>query len=418
MTNISQKEKNLINDLKQRIKDLEDENKSITEKLNNSEKLSLAWLENSPICTKIIDLDFNLQYMSSAGVNSINVADINEYYGKPYPLDFYPQPFKEKMLKSLNQVKETQTIVTIEDLIHGIDGKELWFHSTLVPISKNGKLDYILAVSIDITKRKELEKQLQQSQKMEAIGVLTGGIAHEFNNLLSPILGYTEMLLKDEKNESTKSYLERIYLAGNKSKTLVKQMLAYGRQSLSKRESVKLDSIIDEVLNLIQNTIPENISIKKEVEINLPEIWGTSNEIHQILLNLCINASDAIKDEGVITISLQKAKASQINNSNHKFQMRDDLIALSVKDSGEGIKEEILECIFDPFFTTKNIGKGSGLGLSVVQGIVEQHGGHIEVTSQIGREVNLAFIFQSHKKSQNHLLKNLNYYLKEITESY
>jgi PAS domain S-box-containing protein len=409
MINVKKTKADLVNELKQsrqRIIDLENKNKSIEEKLNNSEKLSLAWLENSPICTKIIDLDLNLQYMSAAGIKALEINDIATYYGKPYPLYFYPQSFKNLMRKSLQKTIESREIVTVEDAVNGKNGEELWFHSTLVPINNDdGELDYIMAVSIDVTKRKQLEQQLQQSQKMEAIGVLTGGIAHEFNNLLSPILGYAEMLLMEvSDNDTHKSYLERIYLAGNKSKVLVQQMLAYGRQSISKRELIKLDAIVDEVLNLIQNTIPSNVSIKKEIEANLPEIWGTPNEIHQILLNLCINASDAIKKEGIITITLKKIKPSEVANSNNKFQ-KDDLILLSVNDSGEGITKHVLERIFDPFFTTKNIGKGSGLGLSVAQGIVEQHGGVIEVKSEVGKGSTFNVYFPISQKIVNSSVK-------------
>ena len=153
-------------------------------------------------------------------------------------------------------------------------------------------------------------------------------------------------------------------------------MLAYGRQSISQKESIQLDVLVDEVLKLIQNTIPSNISVKKEVELDLPQIWGMPNEIHQVLLNLCINASGAMKDGGTLTISLKK---------NNDSSQKGDLIVLSVCDTGKGIESDILERIFDPFFTTKEIGEGSGLGLSVVQGIVQQHGGNIEVDSQVGK---------------------------------
>ena len=236
-----------------------------------------------------------------------------------------------------------------------------------------------LAIVTDITEQVTLEKQIRHSQKMEAIGVLTGGIAHEFNNLLSPILGFTELLLMSKTQEDPeRDDLKQIQIAGLRAKRLIQQMLAFGQKSFSQKESVHLQNLIKNALTFLQNTIPENIICHTELQEDLPPVFGMPNEIHQVILNLCINAYQAMPRGGELTISLKKQ-----NRPYHKAQyseVYDDLV-LVVKDTGTGIPQELLERIYDPFFTTKEVGEGSGLGLSVVKGIVEQHQGTIIIES-------------------------------------
>ncbi len=237
----------------------------------------------------------------------------------------------------------------------------------------------------DTSERKQLENQLLQAMKMESLGILTGGIAHEFNNLLSPILGFTEMMIRKKSRTDPDLYkLEQVQIAGNRATVLVKQMLAYGRHSQSQKEVFQLDTVVEKAIKLHENMIPSNISIIKRIEPNLPSILGISDDIHQVLINLCINASQAMPDGGEITISL-------VNTGFHEFvtpeglKRRGDYCCLSVRDTGSGIEEQNLSRIFDPFFTTKEVGEGTGLGLSVVQGITDQHKGKIEVESSKGK---------------------------------
>jgi len=262
----------------------------------------------------------------------------------------------------------------------------VWFEGRVSPMHttfKNKKA--VVWVAVDITEHKKMELQLRQSQKMEAIGILTGGIAHEFNNLLTPILGYAELFLgeTDKQNENYVGF-EQIFKGSVRAKDLVQQLLAYSRQSMSMIETMHLSDLVRDTVELIKNTIPANIKISTDIETDLPAISGMPNEIHQVILNLCINASHALIDGGELLIALDKHTPEKINKDNAHVN-QNEYIRLTVKDTGIGMDLSTQECIFDPFFTTKDIGKGTGLGLSVVQGIVEQHKGFIEVDSNVGK---------------------------------
>ncbi|MBF0288250.1 MAG: response regulator [SAR324 cluster bacterium] len=278
-------------------------------------------------------------------------------------------------------------------LVHNIETSCLAKDGKKIPVllsgsvmrDEGGLIQGIVCIVHDITNRKTLESQLRRAQKMEAIGVLTGGIAHEFNNLLSPILGYTEILLEEKsKNDPDTAHLNKIYTAGNRAARLVRQMLAYGRQSMSQKTPVRLEDIVEDTITLLNNTIAPNISIKKEIEVNLSPILGMPGEIHQLALNLCINASHAMPDGGNLTIRVKDEGLRKFISSEGE-SLEGHFVSLCVSDTGLGIDSDTIERIFDPFFTTKEVGQGSGLGLSVVQGIVEQHKGHIEVKSELGK---------------------------------
>ena len=227
----------------------------------------------------------------------------------------------------------------------------------------------------------KFEEQLRRSQKMEALGVLTGGIAHEFNNLLYPILGNIELLIQTKAdNDPDKESLKHVQDAGLRAKELVKQMLAYGRKSLTQRETIQIKDLVNDTVQLLSNTIPHNIKIETYLPLDIQPIVGMPSEIHQVIVNLCINAYQAMPDGGLLSIELNEKPQHQYTNLQGE-NIQDDFVELSIKDTGYGIEQDTMEKIFDPFFTTKKIGKGTGLGLSVVQGIMEQHDGHIIVNS-------------------------------------
>ena len=236
-------------------------------------------------------------------------------------------------------------------------------------------------------KRQDLEAQLRQVQKMEAIGTLAGGIAHEFNNLLTPILGYTELLMRKYPNPVQNQdfiMLERIHSAGERAKFLIRQILTFSHKSVSEKKSIQLSVIIEEALNLIRPTIPPSISIRQEMDLSIPPLLLSKEDIHQVVINLCVNSIHAMPDGGKLILSLENEKPCEFIDS-RGHAINGQFICLRIHDTGSGMDKTTLEHIFDPFFTTKKVGTGTGLGLSYVLGIIEQHGGHVDVESSLNQ---------------------------------
>ncbi len=255
----------------------------------------------------------------------------------------------------------------------------------------DGNLVGVLGIARDITKRHNAEKekimiegQLKQSQKMESIGSLAGGIAHDFNNILASIIGFTELALDEtQKGTDLEDNLQEVYLAGKRAKDLVKQILAFARQSDEKMSPIQPCVIAKEVFKFIRSTIPTTIELRQDIESD-SLIMGNATQVHQVLMNLCTNAAHAMEDSGgVLKISLKNVF---FDKKDLLFGMRrGDYIVIEVSDTGVGIAPEIIKSIFDPYFTTKDPGEGTGMGLAVVHGIVESYGGKIFVDSQLGK---------------------------------
>ncbi|MBF0257517.1 MAG: PAS domain S-box protein [Desulfamplus sp.] len=234
--------------------------------------------------------------------------------------------------------------------------------------------------------KKLLESQIQQAQKMEAIGTLAGGIAHDFNNILSAIIGHTELLLYDIPKESPfQSNLDQIHFASMRAKALVKQILTFSRQNPSELRLMNMQHIVREVLNLIRSSIPATIEICQDICHDCGVINADPTQIHQIIMNLATNAYHAMEDTGgIITVSL---KEIELHDSDiiEPAMKPGKYACLTVADTGTGIPEDVKNKIFDPFFTTKKQGKGTGMGLAVVHGIVKSLAGGIKVFSETGR---------------------------------
>ncbi|TFH28429.1 MAG: response regulator [Bacteroidia bacterium] len=262
-----------------------------------------------------------------------------------------------------------------------------------------------LKKEIEIRKRHEKEKtklegQLIQLQKMETIGTLAGGIAHDFNNILTPILGYTEMALEELSEESVLRYdIEQINSAAVRGKDLVQQILTFSRQVDFDKKPLKLDEVVTEVLKLIRASFPSNIEIRQELDKHSGTVLADSTQMHQIIMNLCTNAYHAMMGKGgVLTVILDKQKvgARSINGSS-KIQ-KGTYVRLTITDNGHGMDKRTVERIFEPFFTMKEVGSGSGLGLSVVHGIVSNNHGTIVVESEPGEGSSFSIYLPQHSE--------------------
>lgn len=248
----------------------------------------------------------------------------------------------------------------------------------------------ILSIARDISERKESEKekarlqaQLRQAQKMEAIGTLAGGIAHDFNNILTPISGYTELAMRKIPADSkARNNLEQVLTAVQRAKSLVQQILTFSRQEGQQRCSLEIKSIIKEAMKLLRASIPSTIEIRSYINAD-GSVIADPTQIHQVMLNLCTNAHHAMRDTGgLLEISLD-----DINLSLSETKVSPDLkpgpyVQLTIRDTGHGVPKNLQERIFEPYFTTKAEGEGTGMGLSVVHGIVKSHGGDIILESE------------------------------------
>ena len=282
------------------------------------------------------------------------------------------------------------------------DGKSL---SVIISpqILKNakGSLKGYFALVVDISKRKEdeeakrrMESQLQQAQKMESIGTLAGGISHDFNNSLQAILGYTQMLLIDtEKMDTVHLRLLQIEKAAKRAGELTNQLLAFSRKVESQLAPMDLNQEVRQVGSLLQRTILKMIGIELILEENLKVINADANQIEQVIMNLAINARDAMGEEGKIIIKTENINIGQEYCNKHYGLVPGDYVLLTFSDTGHGMDEETIERIFEPFFTTKEQGKGTGLGLPMVYGLVKKHNGHIECESKPGKGTSFKIYF-------------------------
>jgi PAS domain S-box-containing protein len=236
----------------------------------------------------------------------------------------------------------------------------------------------------DVTAQRELQRQLVQAQKMESVGTLAGGIAHDFNNILTATLGYTQLIrgqLGDR--EAVLSHLQVLESSAHRATELTRRLLSFSRAGVSDHKPVRVNEIVSETVQLLRQTIDRTIEIRTECAAEIPSVLGDQGQIQQVLINLCVNARDAMPRGGVITLST-RADPRPAGGEGGDSAGGAGSVVLEVNDTGVGIDRETLPKIFDPFFTTKGPGEGTGLGLSIVYGIVRQHGGRVSVTSEPG----------------------------------
>ena len=237
-----------------------------------------------------------------------------------------------------------------------------------------------------LEEKKRLEVQLQQAQKMEAIGTLAGGIAHDFNNILFPIIGYTEMVMDDVQEDSVaRSNLEQVLKAANRATDLVRQILAFSRQSEQELKPLRIQLLMKEILKLLRASLPSTIEIRHNIDNKCGPVMADPTQMHQLIMNLCTNAYHAMREKGgVLEVILTEVELDSDDLSPNLDLNPGTYLKLIVSDTGHGMDRIIMERIFEPFFTTKDPGEGTGMGLSIVHGVVKSHGGRITVYSEPG----------------------------------
>jgi PAS domain S-box-containing protein len=266
------------------------------------------------------------------------------------------------------------------------DDKEVIVESrwTLVR-DEEGQPKSILVVNTDITQKKQLEAQFLRAQRMESIGTLASGIAHDLNNVLTPILMTAQLLEAEPQEERYQRLLPVLVANAKRGANLVKQVLSFAKGLEGKFTILQVKHLISEIKQIIKETFPKSLEIRTDIPQSLWTVSGDATQLHQVLMNLCVNARDAMPDGGRLSICAENQFIDRSYAQMHLDAQVGSYIVVTVTDTGMGIPPEILDRIFEPFFTTKELGKGTGLGLSTVMGIIKSHNGFINVSSVIGK---------------------------------
>jgi len=292
----------------------------------------------------------------------------------------------ERVIKAAADARRTGASTNLEYRMRHKDGSWHILESRASTISKGGQVDKLVIVNRDVTQRKHLEEQFRQSQKMEAVGRLSGGVAHDFNNLLGVIIGYGEIVQEGTAADSPlRNCVEEMLKAGHRAAGLTRQLLAFSRQQVMDPRVIDLNVVVKEMETMLKRLIGEDIRLKTELAPTPLRIKADQSQIEQVIMNLAVNARDAMPDGGELQLD------TSIFHMDEDFVRRypypviiGDYVLLTVTDSGVGMDAATRALVFEPFFTTKAKGKGTGLGLSMVYGVVKQSGGYIDVISEPG----------------------------------
>lgn len=351
-----------------------------------------------------VDQDAVYTYVSPK-VEEILGYPPEEVIGKT-PFDLMPEAEARRIRKLFEQIANDRApINSLENINLHRNGSEVVLETSGVPIvDSTGKLQGYRGVDRNITARKEAEnqqailrQQLNQAQKMEAIGQLTAGIAHDFNNILGGVLGYTELSiehLSPENLDRIRDYLGHIKTSGERARDLIRKMLVFSRSEAREITSVDPVPLIQEAVSLLSESLPTTIALTTHIEKGYQSILTEPVQLHQAILNLIINARDAIDKHGEISIHLGNINVSGQQCSSCFKNFSGDYVELAIRDTGSGINTELMERMFNPFFSTKEPGKGTGMGLSMVHGIMHECGGHITVDSNPGMGTRIGLLFK------------------------
>jgi PAS domain S-box-containing protein len=360
------------------------ERKRAEETLRESREQLRLFVEHTPAPSAMFDrqmryLAYNQRWTSDYGLGEQDLIGRSHYDVFPEIPERWRDIHQRCLLGAVEKCDE--------DPFPRADGTLDWVRWEIHPW-RNGKgeIGGIIIFSEKITDRKRTEAELMQAQKMESVGRLAGGVAHDFNNLLTVINGYSDFLLSGlDVGDPLRSYAEQIRTAGERAAGLTKQLLAFSRKQLIEPKVIDLNTTIQQSAPMLQRLIGEDIDLETYLDKSLGQVLADPDQIHQVIMNLAVNARDAMPDGGTLDIETTNVALDQGNTATmHHAVTPGRYVLMSVTDTGHGMDEKTRQQVFEPFFTTKELGKGTGLGLSTVYGIIRQNGGWIEVQSEVG----------------------------------
>lgn len=390
-----------------RTEELSKSNKRYREEITERKKaeqqvqLQASALEAAANAVVITDINGLIQWINKAYTKLTGYA-FEESIGQSLPL--YKSEKQDEAFYSSMWDEITSGEVWHGQLINRRKDNSLYMEEmTITPVRDTKKLiTHFIAIKQDITHEIEMEKKLRQAQKMEAIGTLTGGIAHDFNNILYAILGYSEMAINaiDPESKAYK-YIERVVNAGKRAADLVEHILTFSRNVDQERQPIQIQYVIKEALKLLKGTLPATIKIQQNIDVNCRPIFADPTQIHQVIMNLCTNAYHAMRENGgILQVKLAEIAIDAKQAAKHPELVVGQYVRLTVKDTGHGMEESVIQKIFEPFFTTKKVGEGTGLGLSTVLGIVKAHKAAILVNSKPGQGAQFDVLFPAYEEVQ------------------
>jgi len=358
----------------------------ITERKQSEEKIRQQsdLLDQSQDAILVIDYNGQVQYWNS-GAELTYEWSAEETAGRPLLELIYDSARKADFHSSMEDIRQFNEW-SGEQYHKRKDGKEILVDSRWKVVDRRlGSQRSIMIVNSDITERRKLELQSIRAQRMESIALLTGGLAHDLQNILTPVKMSIDMLREDLSAESRKKILDAADERAQSGLDLVKNILTYGKGISGERVSVDVVEIVEEVLTLVSERSNDKMKVKRRLNIPRGEVLGDRTQLKQAFLNLCVNARDAMTNGGVLTVEVSTVDSDEALLDQYPSSERGSHVVVGVSDTGKGISESDLEKIFEPFFTTKESSGGTGLGLSIVQGIVRSHKGFVAVESKLDK---------------------------------
>jgi two-component system, cell cycle sensor histidine kinase and response regulator CckA len=327
-------------------------------------------------------LEVNRAALEAAGVKREDV--IGTYFPDAYWWSHSPD--EQVQLKDALARAARGEFIRYDVSLRVVGGREMIADFALSPLREEcGRVSHLVATAVDITERKKLEQQFLRAQRMEAIGTLASGVAHDLNNILAPMLMGAGLLKKKLTSEREQAILSIIENGAQRGAGIIRQLLTFSRGTEAARNPVQLGHLINDMVHLAQETFPRNLKLEQSVPPDLWVVKADPTQLHQVLMNLCVNARDAMPAGGKLTLSAENVRLSESQARLNPQAKPGPYVVLTVADTGEGIPKAIIDRIFDPFFTTKPEGKGTGLGLSTVLAIAKNHGGFVTVYSELGK---------------------------------